>query len=295
MMEVIKYQEDYFEPLFSYWKILGEKIPYFFSVSPGKWRECLLEDKLGNEKLFLYQEIFVAKEKDQILGFIQFGQPAFTWDKDGQIIHNPHMGVIRHFYFDEGRLDVVNLIFASSNSYMKQFPSQHAFFHIFGMSCNAHHGKLHQSLAHVHNFLLEKGYQIEHENVFYTLELNGGVPLAQDRLRLVSRPTIDSGNQLIEICLQKDPIGTIKIDSLEEVTGGSTKDIVYMSLIEINKPFRRQGWGTRAMQLLTANLRDKNYHQIHLDTASTNYAAQQFYERFGFQNRGITRSYIKEQ
>jgi hypothetical protein len=46
-MEVIKYQEDYFEPLFSYWKKLSDRVPYFFSVSSEKWRESLLEDKLA--------------------------------------------------------------------------------------------------------------------------------------------------------------------------------------------------------------------------------------------------------
>ena len=56
--------------------------------------------------------------------------------------------LIRHFYFEANRLDVGNLLFAQCESYLKQFSNQHAVYHIFGMSCIAHHGKLHESLAH---------------------------------------------------------------------------------------------------------------------------------------------------
>src|SRR5574341_685360 len=126
-MEVVKYQEDYFEPLFLFWRRLAEKVPYFFSVSPEKWRECLLEDKLGNEKMFLSQEILIAIENGQIVGFSQIGGPAFAWDKNGQKFSHPQIGVLRHFYFDEGRFDAADLLYASSEIYLNQFPHQHAF------------------------------------------------------------------------------------------------------------------------------------------------------------------------
>lgn len=292
-MEVIEFQEVHVEPLFQYWKKLAEKVPYFFSVSPGKWRECLLEDKLDDENMFRFQEIFIAIEKDQIVGFCQYGQPAFAWDKDGQKYYNPQIGILRHFYFDEARLDVANLLFAPSEHYLKQFPNQHAFYHIFGMSCNAHHGKLHQSLTHIDSFLRDKGFQVEHENVYYSLELKESEPAHHQELELVSQVSLESDIQNYEICLSNHPIGIIQVRYLDRLTGGSTKDIAYLMWIEITSASHRQGWGTKSMQLLISELRSKNYEQLHLDTASTNQNAQQFYERFGFQNRGKTKCYLK--
>jgi ribosomal protein S18 acetylase RimI-like enzyme len=292
-MEVIKYQESCFESLFSFWKKLAEKVPYFFSVSSEKWRECLFEDKLDNETIFLFQEIFIAIEKDHVVGFSQHGQPAFAWDKNGKKYNNPQISVLRHFYFDEDRFDAANLLFANSEKYLKKFPSQHAFYHIFGMSCNAHHGKLHQSLPHIDLFLREQGYQVEHENIYYSLEFDEGKPMHQHELRLVPKPILKPDIQDYDIFLLNNPIGTIQVRFLEKLTGGFTADIAYLMWIEINREFHGQGWGTKSMQLLIDDLQSKKYHQLHLDTASTNLVAQQFYERFGFQNRGKTRCYLK--
>lgn len=292
-MEVREYQEKDFEPLFSYWKHLGEKIPYFFPVSPAKWRECLFEDKLNHEKMFSLQETFVAVEKDRIIGFIQYGQPAFAWDEKGQKYRNPQIGMIRHFYFDEGRFDAAAALLAKSEGYLSQFPNRHAFYHIFGMSCNARHGKLHQSLAHIDQFLREKGYWIEHENVYYSLEFNPDEPIHEQELQLVPTVSLEPDMQDYEICLLNHPIGTIQVRYLDRLTGGFTTDIAYLTWMEIISAFRGQGWGTRSMQLLISQLRSQKYHQLHLDTASTNQVAQGFYERFGFQNRGKTKSYLK--
>jgi ribosomal protein S18 acetylase RimI-like enzyme len=292
-MEVVKYQEGYFEPLFLFWKRLAEKVPYFFSVSPEKWRECLLEDQLGKEKMFLFQEILIAIENGQIVGFSQFGQPAFAWDTNGQKYNSPQIGVLRHFYFDEGRSDAANLLYADSEIYLNQFLNQHAFYHIFGMSCNAHHGKLHQSLAHIDRFLCDRGYQAEHENVYYTLELNEGEPIPGQELQLVPAASLEPGIQEYEIFLLNHPIGTIQVRYLDRLTGGYTTDIAYLVWIEVTSTLRLQGRGTKSMQLLISYLRSQNYHYLHLDTAGTNQAAQRFYERLGFQNRGKTRSYLK--
>ena len=47
------------------------------------------------------------------------------------------------------------------------------------------------------------------------------------------------------------------------------------------------------MKLLIADLQSEGCHQLHLDTASINEGAQQFYEHYGFENRGRTRSFVK--
>ena len=97
-MKVWKYRAEDFEPLFAYWKRLGEGIPYFFPVTPDKWQQCMFEDLLDNQKMFLFQETFVAKVNGHIAGFIQYGQPSFAWDENGEKYRNPQIGNIRQFY-----------------------------------------------------------------------------------------------------------------------------------------------------------------------------------------------------
>ncbi|HEU0294369.1 MAG TPA: GNAT family N-acetyltransferase, partial [Anaerolineales bacterium] len=104
---------------------------------------------------------------------------------------------------------------------------------------------------------------------------------------------LEPGMQEYEICLLNHPIGTIQVRYLDNLTGGYTTDIAYLMWIEIVRDSQKQGWGTKSMQLLISYLRSQNYHHLHLDTASTNQAAQRFYERLGFQNRGKTRGYLK--
>ncbi|GAA0764946.1 hypothetical protein GCM10008908_00800 [Clostridium subterminale] len=58
--------------------------------------------------------------------------------------------------------------FFSNNSFENCF----AFNHVLGLSCNAYHGNLHESKKYIANLLGEYGYSIEHENVYYSINLN---------------------------------------------------------------------------------------------------------------------------
>lgn len=48
----------------------------------------------------------------------------------------------------------------------------YAFFHYFGMSCYARHGKLFEGFGHIHDLMRQNVFSIEHENVFYASFLN---------------------------------------------------------------------------------------------------------------------------
>ena len=292
-MKVRKYHPDYFEALFSYWVHLGKEIPFFFSVSPKQWGECLFEDKLDGKQKFTKLETFVAVDNRKIVGFLQCGQPVFAWDKDGNQFSNPQIGIIRHFYFDKDRLDVGEALFGKSADFMEQFPEQHAFYQIFGMSCNAHHGKLHHSMIHVDQFLREKDFHVDQENVYFSLDLWRYQAAHRNDLRLISRSVQIFDIQEYDIGLDDGVIGSLQIRFLEILTGGETSDTAYMTWVGIKEPFRRQGWGTKAIFLLISDLRRKGIRYLHLDTACTNIPAQHFYERLGFQNRGKTMSFYK--
>ncbi len=107
----------------------------------------------------------------RLLGFVQFGQPSFDWNERGERFSDPAIGVIRHLYFEREFLQAGRALLAQAERFLEKFSRNHAFYHILGMSCNAHHGKLHESLTHVETLLLGNGFQIEHENVYFVLDL----------------------------------------------------------------------------------------------------------------------------
>ena len=61
------------------------------------------------------------------------------------------------------------------NEAIKNFGKEetiYAFFHYFGMTCFARHGKLFETHNHIDSLLKENNFEIEHENVYYSSLLN---------------------------------------------------------------------------------------------------------------------------
>ena len=142
-------------------------------------------------------------------------------------------------------------------------------------------------------FIRAKDFQIEHENVYYSLAVADAAQPQDDNLRLIPQPRDFYGPQKYKIWLRDAPIGTLKVRLLDLLAGEADKDSVYLTMMTIDQAYRGCGWGTQALQLLCWMLQDKGYAHLHLDTASTNIRAQHFYEWFGFQNQGYSRSYIQ--
>ena len=268
--------------------------PYFFPVSKERWQECLLEDELSGERVFGDIETYCATEDDEMLGFVQYGQPSFAWDANGLRLGNPHIGVIRHLYFEEDRPEVGHALLAKANAYLQRFNQIYAFYHALGISCNAHHGKLHSSLTYVEDMLRAYGFSVEHENVYYSLDMQRDKPSGGNGLRLVSTAERCGDEKGFEARLHGDIIGTAQVRLLERLTGGLTRDTVYLTWIGMHRHCRGMGLGTQFIQLLLEHLQREGYQHIHTDTASDNAIAQRFYKKLGFQNRGFTRSYLRE-
>ncbi|MDF1513240.1 MAG: GNAT family N-acetyltransferase [Anaerolineae bacterium] len=277
--------------LYTYWRALGEHIPYFFPVSPERWAECLLEDNLDGEFIFDCLKTYVAKDDGQMIGFAQVGHPRFSWDANGLKVENPQLSHIRHFYFDRGRVDVASELHARVQPFLDLFPHRSAFFHAYGMSCNAHHGKLYMGLEHVDAFVRAQGFQIEHENVIYDLAVADFRQSWCGDLSLMPQPRNYYEPYMYKIWLRDTWVGTLQVRYMDLLNGEAEKDEVYLTLMAINRDFRGQGWGTQALLLLCRMLQEKGYQHLYLDTAHTNVGAQRFYERFGFKNRGRSRSY----
>ncbi len=289
-MELREYHRTDLHRLFHYWRKVGTSTPYFFSVSAKRWQACLLEDEWRGERIFKSLETYVATESGQVLGFVQYGQPNFAWGKDGKY-YNPHIGVIRHLYFEQGRSDVGEALLAKAGDHLACFKQSYAFYHILGMSCNAHHGKLHSSQPHVDSLLRQCGFEIEHENPYYVLDMQRIAPAENSQLRLCSshRPC----GERFEILQDAEVVGTASVTYLDTLTDGCTRDTAYLTWIGVVGQRQGQGIGAKFLSVLVEYLSAKQYLYLHTDTASVNVRAQRFYERLGFRKEGYTRSYVQ--
>jgi ribosomal protein S18 acetylase RimI-like enzyme len=290
-MEIVPYRAGEGRALFGYWQAVGKSIPYFYPATFEAWQRCLLADRLAGEPLFQNVETGYALAGGRIVGMVQYGQPYFTWDAEGGKIYQPAIGVVRHLYFPAERPEVGEALLAWAAQGLGQLAPQHAFFHGLGMGCNAYHGKLHTSMAHVGSFLVEHGFEVEHENAFYALDLAQAGWEMGEHLALEVEPGAHESHFW---CRQgAETIGSATLRYLRGLTGGATRDVVYMTWFGIDAAKRRWGLGRQFMALLVGYLLGQGYRWLHLDTASHNLGAQCFYDDLGFHALGTTRSYIR--
>lgn len=290
-IEIRHYQETDLHRLFAYWQQVGADIPYFFPVSAQRWQVCLLEDEFDGEPLFKSLKTWLATESGQVLGFVQYGQPNYAWDESGEKHPDPPIGVIRQLFFRAGRDDAGRALLEQVGDHAAGSDRLYAFYHILGMSCNAHHGKLHHSQSHVGRLLRAYGFQVEHENVYYVLDGQVVDRVENTQLRLCS--TCGLTGERFEASLGGEVVGTAHVRYCDALTGGRTRDTAYLTWIGVGEPHQGQGIGTEFLRLLVCLLTRRQVRYLHTDTARRNIGAQRFYESLGFQSAGCTRSYVQ--
>lgn len=290
-MEIKKFTFQDVDILFSYWKQIGREVPYFLNVSKSKWMECMLNDQLDGEDKFSSTEIYLAIDNGYIVGFIQFGLPTFCWNDNGEKYYNANVLIIRHFYFNENSIEagkqLLRTVLMSSSEYEKV----HAFFHIFGISCNAHHGKLYSKFSHVEKILLENKFQIECENIYYVLDIHtlNLVNNLNNEISLTFH--LVEGKYYFEAVLAEESIGTAQVTFFDTFTDGGSNDGAYLYWIGIEDKYKGLGLGTQFITKICQYLNENHIRYLHTDAMLSNITAQQFYTRNNFINKGITRDY----
>lgn len=101
-------------------------------------------------------------------GLIQYGWTAFGFDDSGEISSAVHYPVIRQFCFDPGFPEEGKALLEGAMAALDAGERVYAFFHYFGMSACGRHGKLHEKDSHAEALLMENGFVVEHENVYYS-------------------------------------------------------------------------------------------------------------------------------
>lgn len=217
-------------------------------------------------------------------GFVQYGTTAFGFDENGEISDRVHYKIIRMLHFSPDHPAEGQLLLQWAMDELGSGERIFAFFHYFGMSVCARHGKLHESDSHVEKLLLENGFNVEHENVYYSKELTGQLTPSQPILLRWREKSAGDCREFAATYNGRE-IGWGQIHFLPQ------GDIAYLRWIYIDEAQQRKGFGTAIMETLFQALHTMGIHRFDTDTALQNTAAQRYYEKTGFTNRGITRSY----
>lgn len=280
MIEMMKIED--FKKVYAYQMRFAS--PYFFSVDYASWEKSFTND-IDGEGRTLFKELFVkgAYDNDELVGFVQYGQTAFGFNDRGEISSDISYCVIRNLYFDENRADVGQRLL---NDAMNSFPASetvYTFFHYFGMSCFARHGKLYEKHAHIEKQLKENGFAVEHENVYYSSAL-GCDEASEVELHLHS---LTKGNQqYMDFVLSGNQVGGCELHFLDDKTA-------YLRWIYVNDALTGKGIGTQCMNALKRWLYQKGITRLDTDTAVSNMVAQHYYKKNRFTRQGITRSYYR--
>ena len=273
--------------VFTFWRA-HNRAPYHFPMDEATWT-LSREADVDNEGRPLFSSLKSEVTRDsagQITGLIEYGKTAFGFDQSGEISQDIHFPVIRTLCFDEAHMEDGRKLLQSALNAFCEEARVYAFFHYFGMSACARHGKLHASSPHVEKLLLDSGFQVEHENVYYARTLTGE-DTAPNRVALNWKALSPGSCREFAALHDGTEVGWGQLHFLPQ------GDIAYLRWIYVDEKRQHQGLGTAIMRQLFAELYQMGIRRFDTDTALSNTAAQQYYEKTGFSNEGITRSYYK--
>lgn len=273
---------DNLEPVYDYHMRFHS--PHFFMQPFAVWKESFVSDVDGEGRV-LFKKLVAkaAYDDDKMVGFIQFGNSAFGFDEQGNISSDVSYPIIRNFYFDKTRADAGKLLLGEVLDAFGSLDRVYAFFHYFGMSCFARHGKLFEQHRHIDELLKQTGFEIEHENVYYSAILDGK---EASEIKVTPHDLTKGLQQYIEFQISDDQIGGCEVHYVSE-------EIAYLRWIYVNSDITGRGIGTKCMYALKQWLYQKGFNRLDTDTAFSNHVAQHYYEKTGFAREGITRSYYR--
>lgn len=263
--------------------------PYCYETDYPLWEQSYLRDVDGEGRTLFHDLATIGAFRDGVLvGFIQYGRSAFGFDANGQISAAVSHAIIRNFYFDEACEEAGHTLLKAALDSLKHCNADrvYAFFHYFGMSCYARHGKLFERFAHIQRLLAQAGFAIEHENVYYSCQLSPDAP-QEDGAVCIWQDRTSAGQQYCDFQMDGHSVGGCEVHFLEE------KPIAYLRWIFTEEALRGKGIGSACMAALKADLRERGIARLDTDTALNNTVAQHFYEKNAFHREGITRSYFK--
>ena len=267
------------QTVFALWQRLCQS-PYHFPMDQAVWDASMFHD-VDSAGHLLFQNLQI---KHTAHGFIQYGTTALGFDYNGELSDRVHYKVIRMLHFSSDHPEEGQQLLDAAINAFGTGDRIYAFYHYFGMTACARHGKLHESEAHVEKLLLRNGFLVEHENVYYAKRLSTP-ETPKIPLDLQWKPKNAGYCREFAAVYAGQEIGWGQVHFLPQ------KDIAYLRWIYIDEKVQHQGFGTAIIQCLFRELYNAGIVRFDTDTAANNLAAQAYYEKTGFTRCGITRSY----
>ncbi|MBQ8826267.1 MAG: hypothetical protein IJ007_04165, partial [Oscillospiraceae bacterium] len=172
MLYKIEMITDY-KQIYDYYNKVKNTVPYWFEADYDIWKQSFADDTdYDGEKMFKELVTYAAYSECRIVGFVQVGISDYVYNENGEKDHSIKGGIIRNIYWDKEHSCGEQLV-SLADDFFKEKSAERlfAFFHAFGMTCNAGHGKLYCKLPYIEKVLIENGYVKEHENVYYKRKL----------------------------------------------------------------------------------------------------------------------------
>ena len=261
------------------------RTPYFFPVSFESWRDSMFHDVDGGGRpLFRWSRTAASFERGQMNGFVQYGRTAFGFDAHGRISAEVSYPVIRALYFDRGCRAAGRELLQNALSGLGESDGIYAFYHYFGMSCYARHGKLFEGCSDVRSLLEEGGFDVRRENVYYSSEPE---PIPETEVQVVWGVRTPGAQQSAELFYDGRCVGECEVQYVNE------SEIVYLRWIYVNRELQNQGIGSECMRGLQRALQENGMRRLDTDTTLNNLRAQHYYEKNGFVRRGVTQSFFR--
>ena len=269
--------------IFAFWQ-KHNGFPCNFPMDYEDWQESWERD-IDSDGRLLFSSLRTELSFDgtgAITGLIRYGKTAFGFDDSGECSEDVHYNVIRDLCFEDA--DSAARLLRSALAHFPAGERIYAFFHYFGMSTCGRHGKLHERNLQIQTLLLENGFTVEHENVYYTKDLSAFKP---QNSPVVLRWGARSAGDCREFAaaIHGDEVCWGQLHFLPQ------GDIAYLRWIYVDEQRQHTGIGSQVMHALFSALPEMGICRLDTDTALDNRTARHFYEKNGFVNCGITRSF----
>lgn len=276
---------NFYDPVQIYNFQMAFDTPYFYTTDFETWKKSYNEDVDGDGRT-LFQKLMTkaAFQDGELVGFIQYGKTAFGFDKNGEPTDEISYPVIRNLYFAAICPEAGELLLQEAIQYFRKNERIYAFFHYFGMSCFARHGKLFETHRHIEKLLKSCGFTIEHQNVYYSTMLSN---CKRPDVSLKVSEITQGDQQDMDFCIGNTLVGGCQVHYVNAA-------IAYLRWIYVCDNMTGKGIGTRCMTALKEHLCAKGIERLDTDTALDNLVAQHYYEKNRFTREGITRSYLRE-
>ncbi len=277
------------QKLYRYWQ-QAVQAPYVLKTGFDLWQGAMFNDRdADGGPLFDGLMTKVASQGEQITGFIQYGYSAFAFGSTGNKLPDKRYPIIRQLYFEpQHAADGQALLQEAMDYFARESGTVYAFFHYFGLSCCARHGKLYEKYTHIEDLLFKNGFVIEHQNYYYSMMLSGRAGQEEHpwfRLEMLPGEG-EQRNFLLYYSNSKVGGGTIAFLPQQ--------DVAYLRWLYIHHEYQGKGYGVICLNLLLDQLAERGIQRLDVDTSTDNRVAQRFYQKNGFHFEGITRSYYRK-